>query len=299
MPLRPGLSPHLALCTQEEAAAAAAKVKEQQETRKKAIQELAQTVDEPRALLQKAVNLIVQHTAAGAAYAAYVAEPEEPDWAFPEDPEDPAAAESDDEADPAPPPPAPEGDAANPDAAEAAAPAETEPAEAEPPKPKIPKPIDYSKKYLSYLAASSGQDFMLTSELTRPAPPPEDDPEAKVDPVPFTFKILDERRPMLYAPNASFEQSMRFFKGFPKIGAYQACGVQSPGTGEFKAVISADTLFPEAGGQALSQEDQDFIWHVSEDTHTHTHTYKVTQAHGQACMFKSWHALQCTCAACV
>lgn len=36
-----------------------------------------------------------------------------------------------------------------------------------------------------------------------------------------------------------------------------------PSGGEFKAVIAADTLFPEGSGQSLSQEDQDFIWEVS------------------------------------
>lgn len=43
----------------------------------------------------------------------------------------------------------------------------------------------------------------------------------------------------------------------------QACGIQVPSGGEFKAVIAADTLFPEGSGQSLSQEDQDFIWEVS------------------------------------
>jgi hypothetical protein len=124
--------------------------------------------------------------------------------------------------------------------------------------------LDYSKKYLSYLAASTGQDFMLTTELHRPPPPPpEDDPDAKPPPpMPFTFRILDERRPMVYTGNTAFEPSLRFFRDFPKIGAYQACGVQLPSTGEFKAVLAADTLFPEGSGQSLPQEDQDFIWHV-------------------------------------
>lgn len=247
----------------EAAAAAAAKVKEEQEVRRQGIIELSQTLDEPRVLLQKAVDLIVKFTAAGAAYAATVAEPEEPDWVYPEDPEDPAAAESDDEADPPPPAPPPE-DGEEPAPEADAPPAEDEGEDIEGAgKKKVQKLLDYSKKYLSYLAATSGQEFMLTTELHRPPPPPEDDPEAKPEPTPFTFRILDERRPMIYAGNAAFEPAMSFFRGFPKIGAYQACGVQSPSTGEFKAVIAADTLFPESGGQTLSQEDQDFIWHVS------------------------------------
>lgn len=126
-------------------------------------------------------------------------------------------------------------------------------------------PIDYSKKYLSYILGTPGQEFVSKIEIMRPAPPPEDDPEAKVDPAAFTFRILDERRPMIYTPNVAFENNIKFFQNFPKIGAYQACGIQMGG-GEFKYVVGADTLFPEADGQPLSQEDQDFIWEVSMDS---------------------------------
>lgn len=56
--------------------------------------------------------------------------------------------------------------------------------------PQVPQPIDYSKCYLSYMAATAGQEFMTTTELTRPAPPPEDDPEAKVRPVGNIVKSL-------------------------------------------------------------------------------------------------------------
>lgn len=49
----------------------------------------------------------------------------------------------------------------------------------------------------------------------------------------------------------------------PPCPTPQACGVRCPSNGEFKAIIGADTLFPESGGQPLPQEDQDFIWHVS------------------------------------
>jgi hypothetical protein len=71
--------------------------------------------------------------------------------------------------------------------------------------------------------------------------------------------------PMIYTANVAFESRVKFFKGFPKIGAYQACGVQvqDNGSNVFRAVIAADTLFPEGSGQPLSQEDQDFIWDVS------------------------------------
>lgn len=39
----------------------------------------------------------------------------------------------------------------------------------------------------------------------------------QVEPMPPTFRILDERRPMLYLPNVAFDPSVRFFKDFPKV----------------------------------------------------------------------------------
>ena len=159
-------------------------------------------------------------------YAAAVADVEEPDWTAPEDPEDPAAAESDDEADPVQ---GAEGDGEAPAEGEEAAPegdaAAVEGAEAEGGEgaaPKLPRPVDYSKKYLSYFAASAGQEFMCTAELVRPGPLPEDaDEDAKPEPVPFTFRILDEKMPMVYSANVAFENNVKFFRQFPKIGAYQ------------------------------------------------------------------------------
>jgi hypothetical protein len=211
----------LGLDAQEAQQEAAAKAKQEQDIRRAAVIELSKEVREPRELLQRAVELILQHTKAGAAYAAVVAEPEEADWTPPEDPEDPAAAESDDEPDPLPPgAEGAEGAEGGPAPADAA-PAEGEEGAEEGDGPKIARPIDYSKKYLSYMAATPGQEFMLTTELHRPPPPPEDDPEAKAEPTPMTFRILDERRPMIYTPNVAFESAIRFFKNFPKIGAYQ------------------------------------------------------------------------------
>ncbi|GAX75677.1 hypothetical protein CEUSTIGMA_g3120.t1 [Chlamydomonas eustigma] len=243
----------------EQQQAEALKQREAEAERKKAIAALAELDAEPRQLVQHAVELIKKFTSAGSAYAAAVAEPEEPDWTPPEDPEDPSAVESEDEADPD-------------------LPLEEDPAAEEPPveenqetppeeekNPKLTPPVNYSKKYFSYMAANSGQEFMLTTELFRPAPPPEDAGEDFVpEPTAFTFRILDERRPMIYTPNVAFEPSIKFFRKFPKIGAYQACGVQVPASGgEFKAIIAAETLFPEGEGQALSLQDQDFVWEVS------------------------------------
>lgn len=71
---------------QEAAAAAAQQASAVEAAKRAAVQDLAQTVLEPRELLQKAVDLIVAHTSAGAAYAAAVADPELEDWPMPEDP---------------------------------------------------------------------------------------------------------------------------------------------------------------------------------------------------------------------
>eukprot|EP00195_Chlamydomonas_chlamydogama_P012815 CAMPEP_0202892798 /NCGR_PEP_ID=MMETSP1392-20130828/2487_1 /ASSEMBLY_ACC=CAM_ASM_000868 /TAXON_ID=225041 /ORGANISM="Chlamydomonas chlamydogama, Strain SAG 11-48b" /LENGTH=389 /DNA_ID=CAMNT_0049576889 /DNA_START=171 /DNA_END=1336 /DNA_ORIENTATION=+ len=251
----------------EDAQAAAQKAKAAEETKAAAIAELAAMEAEPRILMQHAVDLITRFTTAGSAYAALVAEPEEPDWSPPEDPEDPEAAESEDEADPTPAPPAEEGAGEGGEEGDAQAEGEGGEAAAEEGEDgvvKVPRPIDYSKKYFSYMAASAMNEFMANVELRRPPPPPEDaDEDFQPEPAAFTFRILDERMPMVYTPNVAFDKTVKFFRNFPKIGAYQACGIQSgPGT-EFKAIVAADTLFPEGSGQSLSQEDQDFIWEVS------------------------------------
>lgn len=242
--------------------AAAQQARDRGAERRRAVEALATLALEPRALLQAAVDLIKAHTAVSGAYAALVAEPEEPDWVVPED-DEAAAVESDDEADPGASQPADGEGAAEGAAAEDAPAAGGEDGLGEPVAPKIPKPVDCSRKYLAYAVATAGQEFVPDVDLFRPAPLADDaDEGAKPEPVPYTFRVLDERLPMVYLPSVSGEERVRFFRRFPKIGAYQACGVQVAG-GEFKAVIAADTLFPEAGGQPLSVEDQDLIWEVS------------------------------------
>ena len=253
---------------QEQQQFQALKQQEADAERKSAIAALAALDAEPQALAQHAVDLIKKFTSAGGVYAASVADPEEPDWTPPEDAEE-GAAESGDEEDPPPPPfaeAAPEGGeapAAAEPGADAAAVAEGDAAAA----PKIPRPVNYSNKYFSYMAASGEQSFMRTVELYRPPPPPEDAGDDFIpEPTAPTFRILDEKVPMIYSANVSFEPGAKFFRSFPKIGSYQACGVQVPAGnvgGEFKAIIAADTLFPEGSGQPLNQGDQDFIWEVS------------------------------------
>lgn len=61
--------------------------------------------------------------------------------------------------------------------------------------------------------------------------------------VPFTFRILDERRPLIYAPNVANEPSIRFFRQFPKLGAYQVRA------GEAEAGVSCCGLFALKAGR--------------------------------------------------
>jgi hypothetical protein len=61
-------------------------------------------------------------------------------------------------------------------------------------------PPDYANKLLRYVAASPGQDFLKSLHLRRPKRPEDDsssDAEQKPEPVPVTFRMLDERLPLL------------------------------------------------------------------------------------------------------
>jgi hypothetical protein len=224
--------------------------------KKSTIDALLAMESEPRALLKAAIDAIKTHTSAGSVYAANVADIEELDWVAPEGEEE--QVDSDVES--------PEGGAPpeEPPAEEAAPVAEgSEEAGGEAaPKPAVR--IDYTKKYFSYVAASEGQENVVGVSLRRPiAVGGEGDEEevAAVKPA-YTFRMLDEKIPLLVVPNVVQESTVTFFRRFPKIGSYLACGIQVS-SGEFKSVLAVDTLMPEGNGQPLSTEDQDFIWEVS------------------------------------
>jgi hypothetical protein len=61
------------------------------------------------------------------------------------------------------------------------------------------RPLDYANKLLRYVAASPGQDFVKTLELRRPQKAEDDSSDGgqKPDPVPVTFRVLDEKLPLL------------------------------------------------------------------------------------------------------
>lgn len=65
--------------------------------------------------------------------------------------------------------------------------------------------VDYSSKLLRYVAASSGQEFMTKLELRRPKPAEDAEPAEGHNPeqTPVTFKILDERMPLLEVGTAA------------------------------------------------------------------------------------------------
>lgn len=58
--------------------------------------------------------------------------------------------------------------------------------------------VDYSSKLLRYVAANSGQEFMTQLELRRPKAADDGEAEGqKPEHIPVTFKILDDRVPLL------------------------------------------------------------------------------------------------------
>lgn len=168
-----------------------------QAARVAAVEELAGMIEEPRKLWQAAVDLIRRFTTATGAYVANIVDEEQPDWSPAEDAENPDA-ETDDEG----PSAAAEGEAGEGAAGEEAQLEEGDTAEGEPEEVTAAAAVqarpDYSKKLLTYVAASSGQEFVCERELRRPAPPAED-AESTATPaqVPITFRVLDELIPLL------------------------------------------------------------------------------------------------------
>jgi len=142
--------------------------------------------------------------AVAAVYVANIVEDEQPDWIPPEDPE--ADAETEDES------PAAEGEAGEAgaegeeEAADAAEAGEDSAGEgAEPGSSHSSAPPDYTNKLLRYVAASPGQEFMTTMQLRRPQRTEDEasgETGQQAEPVPVTFRVLDERLPLLEVRSA-------------------------------------------------------------------------------------------------
>ncbi len=227
-----GAMPDHANYTMQAATAKAAQAQEAAAAeRAAAIRALSQLVDEPHKAWQLAVDLAKKYTSAGSAYVANVIDDEEPDWAPPEEAAEGAEgadAETDDEAEHAAEGTegaaegegaegAAEGEAEPDEEAQAAAAAAAAAAEAAGP--------DYSAKILSYVAATAGQEFVTGVELRRPKAAADDEEGAPkgADALPaMTFKMLDERLPLLDVPAVALEPRIKFFRGFPRVGGYCA-----------------------------------------------------------------------------
>lgn len=247
---------------------------------------------------QVAVQLVCKHTSAAGAYVAAIVEEEEPDWA-------PGAgegedggeggdgggggAETDDEAEG----PSvvgsasPTADSAGGDG-EAAAEGqggelqdtEAGAANAAAPTSMQPQAPNYASKLLSYVAAGpEAQAFVTKHQLRRPKAPTDgeaDDATAanagqQQQQAPVTFRVLDERLPLLQVPSVSREPRMHYLRpGFPtRVGGYVAAAVPlGPGGGlaggAYQAVLAADSLLPEGHGQALGEEAAGFVWEVAQ-----------------------------------
>ncbi|DBB04446.1 hypothetical protein WJX77_006340 [Trebouxia sp. C0004] len=247
---------------QASAAAALETLQLQQSKQQEALSNVASCTSDLWELWQKAVAVCTAEAKVGGAYIAVVTEPAAP---LPEVAEAEEETELADEAPIAPPAVVANGEAGGEGAAEGEAAPEASPAAAEegeegegeegPPKP------DYSKNSLEYVITSSGQEWMLerSAALTRPPPPGEDAGEdAPVRPAAPTFRLLDEALPNMYLPNVAYTRSMVFFKQFPRVGAYWACGLK--GSGErVEAILAADSLMPPGNGRPLSHQDREFV----------------------------------------
>ena len=67
-------------------------------------------------------------------------------------------------------------------------------------------------------ARSAGAGVEKDFVLARP-PTPEDE-EAEPEASPLTFQVLDGDEDVLDVPNVLYEDRIRFFRGFPRLGAY-------------------------------------------------------------------------------
>ena len=196
---------------------------------------------EPNECLQAAVDAIVKFTEAGAAYAMNVVQPPVVDVPVEED-EDPealaeavAACKEQEATDSA----ALEEEIAaaqqEEDDAKAAAEEAGEPwppvdpdAPTEPPEPEKVE-HDYTAAFLDYIVASEGQDFMVGETLARgkEEKPDSDPPAPATEDEGVTLSILDGDLKSLELKNVLYNDNVKHFKKFPRVGAYIAHGLKS------------------------------------------------------------------------
>jgi hypothetical protein len=263
--LREVTASHTFVLVQEDQATVKKNAEDIEAAKKAGLEKLANTVADPETLWQQAVDLVTKYTKASASYLANIVEPEAPDWA-PPDGDEAADAQTDDEVEEIKEAAAPEESEQPADGADA--PQDEPPRQSStsepPPAPAAEAHFDYSRKLLTYCVSSAGQEFIKGVELSRPAPPTDDQIEAGAvqDTPAITFQVIDEKLPVLTIPNVAFEPRVKFFRKFPRVGAYQACAV-TLASGEYRQVLCADTLLPEGSGRPFTKAEQDFIWEVA------------------------------------
>ena len=251
--------------------------------------------DDLWALWQAAIDLCLKNTTATAAYVAKVSyadveepavdpAPEVPEGEEPPPPEDfpmPLGPEDEVPEDPEKPfdEPEPEPVVEGEEGAEEAeaAPAEETAAEGEA-EPQEPPPIptfDYSAAFLEYVVLSQGQEGWAKGDLDgarkvvragEPDPSAEEGTPAPKNPV--MFRLLDEQLKHLYFPNALLENSLSFYRGLPRVGAYHASALATR-PNQIQGIMCVDTvhLGKVAGtdkGREFTGEEQTYIARVAD-----------------------------------
>ncbi|GHP11270.1 hypothetical protein PPROV_000999800 [Pycnococcus provasolii] len=217
----------------EVAALAAAQLAEAKE---KAVAQVRALVAEPNECLQAAVDVISKFTECGGAYAMNVVSPPVVDTPLEEDEDDDALAEAQkacveqEVADSA----ALEEEIAKAQEEEDAAKAAAE--EAGEPWPPEEEPVetevveqDYSECFLDYIVASEGQSFMVGSTLKRGQPEnaETDPPTPATEDEGVSLSVLDEDTKSLELKNVLYNEKVKHFKKFPRVGGYAVHGLKS------------------------------------------------------------------------
>lgn len=80
------------------------------------------------------------------------------------------------------------------------------------------------------------------------------------------FRVLDDKLQSLYFPDVLLQNSVSFFRGFPRVGAFLARALLGRHR-ECRAVLCADTVMPDRpadNGRELPAADRDYVAAVAE-----------------------------------
>eukprot|EP00884_Botryococcus_braunii_P010058 jgi/Botrbrau1/19053/Bobra.0100s0077.1 len=134
------------------------------------------------------------------------------------------------------------------------------------------------RKFLQYVAASAGQEWLVDQKIVLQAPeaikpqgeeeqdPPEpkgeEDTAVVTKHLPLSLQLLERGAASVYIPNVAFEPEIRFFRNFPRVGAY--FGAAAEACGSPLAVVAVDTLAPLGSGLPLPEQDREFVARVAQ-----------------------------------